>query len=370
MTKWDLDSPGREPLSPDERETVTQAASDGALITRFAVFGTLYAGASASELAHLTPRLVRSTGENRIRILFSGPVDCRAGMGIKNGDQWRRRGEAEFGERCGVCDGRYDGFRTRTVPVRHPEAASVIETVVSLHDGMPGGTTLHRRIDRLGERCGVDRLTQSVLYYTFPVILAEHGFTRVEIGEIMGYTEGKREDINFSGQVGPYCKDENPFICTAEINSGDTCERPAETGRDYCSHHVPSAVKCGALLEDGSRCEMLVSDPYETCHHHSSDEDVLTRCGAVLDDGSHCGFPVSGPDERCKWHTEDGPETCGEPLEDGTRCERQGSRSDGKCTTHSETGHRCGAETGPYVDGNCSKPVDSAGERCRHHTDS
>lgn len=366
MTKRQLREFDNEPLDADERDVVIEKVQSESPVTRYAVLGLLYTAMTAAELSHLRNRMVRNRDQGRLLVL-SGSTECRVGNGRRGPTgRWQLTGDAERGDGCRCCNGTYTFDNTRSIPVQHNDAIGALEDFFDLYDLTPSNAVLRRAVDKFGDKCGIARMNVEVLRYTYPVILAEHGFTRVEIGEAIGVTEGTREDMSFSEQVGPYCRDRNPFICDAELGSGETCSRPAETGADRCARHSGSTAVCGALLDNGSRCEFLVDDPDERCVHHST-EDGLPICGAELDDGGTCQSPALEPGGSCFHHSEVNESThCLAETTDGGRCMRAISQSKDvdQCSFH-RNDHTCNAETARGTE--CTRPVDEPEDRCRAH---
>jgi hypothetical protein len=369
MTKRQLYEFDNEPLTGAERDTIFAAVPDTDIITNYGVLGGIYLGLTPQQLVHLRDRMVRHRGDTKLLVL-AGSVKCQAASGRRgpSGGEWRPK-HVTIGEPCSAkeCNGVYE-FEGRSIPFRQPETVEVFEDVFALFDKLPSANQLSERVRDFGDKVGIPRLNARVLRYTFPVYLAEQGLNRYEIGEQMGIAEGTREDINFSEQVGPYCRGGNPFVCSAECKDGTECERPALTGADVCARHGNRSPVCGALLDDGSRCQLLVSDPYELCRHHSDlDKQTPAVCGVELPDGDKCDFPVNSPNERCRWHSEDGPARCGAETGGGKRCRASVSSADARCKRHRGDEMVCGAETGQYVDGRCQNPVGHPDQRCGHH---
>jgi len=369
MTKRQLTKFNNEPLNHSERQIVVKKANESSLVTRFAVLGILYTGLNPAELSHLHPNMIRSRENGKVLILNKS-VECRAGAGRRGPGKWKPKNKVNIGESCGVCDDGIYEFNHQSVPIRHDDTISVLDDFFSLYDVTPSAATLRQRIEQFGVVCEINRLNFRVLYYTFPVILAEHGFTREEIGEIASISKNTREGINFSEQVGPYCKNENPFICSAELGYGDTCDRPTEIGEDYCARHTGSTENCGAILSNGKKCQMLVSETHERCRHHSSDEKQIIVCGAELKKGGRCQAPVSDENNRCTRHSAKGESNmCGAKLDDGSRCQRLLPKSgdEERCSAHRVNQFTCGAETSTGSE--CERPVDSAKKKCHFHSE-
>lgn len=371
MPKRKLCEFDNEPLNGEERDKILTAIPDTDVITAYGVLGGIYLGLTPQQLVHLRDRMVKHRGDTKLLVL-RGKVECRAGAGRRgpSGGKWRPK-HTTVGNPCGVkeCSGVYE-FEGRVIPFRQPNTISIFENVFAMFDTLPAASSLGRRIRDFGDRIDIPRLNTRVTRYTFPVYLAEQGLNRYEIGKQMGIAQGHRENFNFSEQVGLYCRGENPFICSAECKDGTECERPALTGANVCARHGNKSPICGTVLEDGSRCQFLVSDPEQLCRHHSdSDEQSVVVCGAELSDGSggKCEMPVSRPEERCRWHSDDGQLRCGVNLENGSECRAPVDSAESRCRHHKKNKLICGAQTGKYVDGRCQKPVDNPGKRCAQH---
>lgn len=373
MPKRQLQRFDNEPLNGEERDRILTEITNIDIITAYGVLGGIYLGLTPQQLVHLRERMMKHRGNTKLLVL-SGEVKCRAGGGRRgpSGGKWRPK-HVTVGDSCSAkkCSGVYE-FEGRAIPFQQSDTVKIFENIFSMFDKLPSASHLGIRIKDFGDSVGIPRLNARVLRYTFPVYLAEQGLDRYEIGEQMGITRNHRENFNFSEQVGPYCRGENPFVCSAVCKDGTECERPALTGADVCARHGNKSPTCGTLLEDGSRCQFLVSDPDELCHHHStSDEQVVAVCGAELSDGDgkKCDTLVSSPDERCHWHSDDDQLRCEASLGDGSKCQTPVNSAGGRCRRHEDDSIHCGAETGEYVDGRCQNPVNHPDDRCRRHQD-
>lgn len=371
MPKRQLDKFDNEPLNGEERDRVLAAIPNTDVITAYGVLGGVYLGLTPQQLVHLQDRMIKHRGDTKLLVL-RGKVECRAGAGRRgpSGGKWRPK-HTTIGDPCGAkkCSGVYE-FDGRAIPFRQPDTIKILNNIFDMYDTLPSASSLERRIRDFSDRIDIPRLNSRVVRYTFPVYLAEQGLNRHEIGEQMGIAKNHRENFNFSEQVGPYCRGENPFVCSAECKDGTECKRPALTGANVCARHGNRSPVCGMLLEDGSRCQFLVSDPEQLCHHHSdSDEQVVAVCGAEISDGNKekCEMPVSSPDERCHWHSDNDQIQCGANLKNGSECKIPVDSAESRCRHHRKDGFICGAQTGKYVDGPCQRPVDNSGERCKDH---
>lgn len=294
MTKRSVEE--NEPLSYPERQTIESGLDSASLVTRFATLGILYTGLTPPKLAHLQSRLIRDRPDGKL-VVLNETVECRSAGGWAGSIRWQPSDADLIGSSCGInrCDGSFEYDRA-PVPIRHDRTAEVLDKFFSIYDVTPSAQTIRKRVEKLGDATGIDRLNTTVLRFTYPVILAEHGFTRDEIAEVIDIADNTQANINFSEEVGPYCRGDNPFIC-------NECDRWTQTGFDLCERHLGKVPVCGAPLDDGSRCQLFVSDPYDQCRHHSDEEQPT--CDAETKDGGSCDKIVRQPDDRCRYHTRD-----------------------------------------------------------------
>lgn len=284
-----------EPLSPTERERLHNALDAASLVTEFCVLGLLYTGLTPSELAHLQHSLLRDRDVGKLLVFQE--VECRSGGGWAAPIRWEPTGEKNIGEACGLaqCDGVYQ-FDRDPVPVRHERTNQVLDEFFRLHKVTPCKGTINNRVRKFGESCGIDRLNGSVLRYTYPVILAEQGFNRDEIADVLSIAENTKENINFTEDVGAYCSGANPFAC-------NECGQPARTGGNFCTFHLEGQPICGEPLTDGSRCGVTVSDEDGRCWAHKD----LPRCGEETGRGAKsdcCKNRVEAAEDKCWIHSE------------------------------------------------------------------
>lgn len=325
------------PLDPSEREYVTEVALESPPVDQYSVIGGLYTGLPALALAHVQFSMVEETDSGiLIRLPHTG-VRCRSAHG-KAGPEpvWRVDSKDDSDDGCACCSGTFEFRKPRVIPVREPIAVSMFQDFFSLYDGTPSVSAISTRLEKLGQQCGIDRLSSKVLRHTYPVILAEKGFTQSEIGDLMGWVEATVQAINFPERVGAYCAGENPFFCSAESEDGTRCEQVVLGRDELCAFHSPDATVCGAVIEGDERCEAVVSEPDERCVFHS--ENRFERlCGAELDNGEgRCerALPSSGEYDRCQFHREDGGFVCGAETGDGSECQRAVGGPDELCYSH------------------------------------
>lgn len=255
-----------KPLDADERATVVRTATEGRHVESLSVLLTLFSGLMSHSAAHVVSDTVSETPYGLQLTLRPGEHECKSGGhgGPNNG--WGKNNES-----CQHCDnGVFEFPNPRTVPIRDEAAVRVISSWFELYDSVPSKVQQRRLISHVGDRAGVPRLTPTVLRHSYGVLLAGKGFSRREIGEVMGLSESSVEGGYVPLSYGRLCEGRNPYVCGEKTNDGGRCQRSLKDDRDRCPIHDES--KCGAATNQERPCPKRPSEPDNRCWMHTETE--------------------------------------------------------------------------------------------------
>lgn len=325
------------PLNIAEQSRLIEHVEERNFYIQYQVYSLLYTGMETGEAAHLTSDMVSDVDAGVNIHLPPKSVECICG-----GYRDHSTNSSLPGEPCSVdrCDGSYRFNTPRVIPVRDKNAASVISHWFKQYDGGVSQSAYEKRMDELGNRLRIPRLTATVVRLGLAVRLVDQGFERDQIVAIMGYSTECNQRLNRQMKLlGELAGGDNPFICGAPTRSGEPCEKGVKKNGGNCAHHASERVMdtCDVELKDDGRCDNPVSESESRCLQHSDSNNL---CGAELVDSS--GF-------------------CRKLVPDG----------EDQCMDHRDEQPVCGAETSTERAGEyCSMTVETEDSRCFYHTES
>jgi integrase len=223
------------PLTRAERERFLAVLDeDGDLLDTLIGRGILYTGLCAPAFGHIRPGWLQETAE-RIEIFVPGfEIECD--LGGRGGTAPGLRGDRP----CNYC--RENGgkwalhrYEPRRIPIADEAAQDAFRKWFRLHDRVGGHVMIQNKLQDLGERAGIERLSPRVLRHTFGVILVEKQFP-VDVGvTLMGWS-GSWAPTKYRA-YGQYVEGENPFLCGAPKKRGGRCQEPVRTVGGSCWRH-------------------------------------------------------------------------------------------------------------------------------------
>lgn len=395
-----------QPLTDKERDLLLAEVDGSSIFDRIAVLGILFTGLDVKTLSHASKDWIQFSNDTALITVQS--ERCGVGDYLGKGVYSRASPRSYGNSTCYWCEQTDGVFRPeypRVVPVKDKRAVKTFKEWFSLYERVGTEASIRRHIGDVGSRCGISRLSPSVLKHTFAVMLVERGFSRSEIRMVLPMNSDFTRNPA-AAKYGEYVEGENPFRCLATRHDGRTCQRwvrqgdrcrfhaddsdlcgyptgsghcetPVVPSSERCIFHRDDANTCEAETADGEECSRLVSTENELCPAHSSDgltaNDGEYRCGVKASTtGEPCTRQVSGPGERCPWHAEshdlrDEKYICGAAKSRGSVCEQVVESGEENCRWH--TGPTCGAELSGKRKGTCSERVESEDERCSKHSD-
>lgn len=172
-----------DPLPPEKCDALEEAALDEGPKERLIVQAFRYAGLRQTEFRHMRRSwldddysLIRIPPESRCTVQAGGPCDtCRNRGGV-----WKPR----------------SGFPkiVRAVPIWHDGLQDILRWWFREHEAVAmASKTLRYYLDKLAELAGLDpdEVSGTRMRYSYGVFLAQKGFEKDTIREVMGYEEAK-----------------------------------------------------------------------------------------------------------------------------------------------------------------------------------